>query len=68
MNYLTETTKTENVFKFQLISVTKVVGFLRSLNHCKSTGIDKIPAKIIRIAAPVIAESLTKLDFQYSNL
>ena len=33
---------------------------LRSLNPCKSTGIDKIPAKIIRIAAPVIAESLTK--------
>ena len=34
---------------------------LRSLNPCKSTGIDKIPAKIIRIAAPVIAESLTKI-------
>ena len=61
MDYLTETTKTENVFKFQVISATKVVGLLRSLNPCKSTGIDKIPAKIIRIAAPVIAESLTKI-------
>ena len=30
MDYLTETTKTENVFKFQVISVTKVVGLLRS--------------------------------------
>ena len=61
MDYLTETTKTENVFKFQVISVTKVVGLFRSLNPCKSTGIDKIPAQIIRIAAPVIAESLTKI-------
>ena len=61
MDYLTETTKTENVFKLQVISVTKVVGLLRSLNPCKSTGIDKIPAKIIRIATPVIAESLTKI-------
>ena len=61
MDYLTETTKTENVFKFQVISVTKVVGLLRSLNPCKSTGIDKIPAKIIRIAAPIVAESLTKI-------
>ena len=55
MDYLTETTKTKNVFKFQVISVTKVVGLLRSLNPCK------IPANIIRIAAPVIAESLTKI-------
>ena len=61
MDYLTETTKTENVFKFQVISVTKVVGLLRSLNPCKSTGIDEISAKVIRIAAPVIAESLTKI-------
>ena len=53
MDYLTKTTKTKNVFKFQVISVTKVVGLLQSLNPCKSTGIDKIPAKIIRIAAPV---------------
>ena len=61
MDCLTETTKTANVFKFQVISVTKVVGLLLALNPCKSTGIDKIPAKIIRIAALVIAESLTKI-------
>ena len=40
MDYLTKTTKTKNVFKFQVISVTKVVGLLRSLNPCKSTGVD----------------------------
>ena len=60
MDYLTKTTK--NFFKFQVISVAKVVGLLRSLNPYKSTGIDKIPAKIFRIAAPVIiADSLTKI-------
>ena len=48
-------------FKFQVISVAKVVGLLQSLNPYKSTGIDKIPAKIIRIAAPVVADSLTKI-------
>ena len=37
------------------------IGLLRYLNPYKSTGIDKIPAKIIRIAAPVIADSLTKI-------
>ena len=48
MDYLTKTTKTKNVFKFQVISVAKVVGLLRSLIPYKSTGIhDKIPAKII---------------------
>ena len=56
MDYLTETIVTKDVFKLQVISVTKVVGLLPSLNPCKSTGIDKIAVKIIRIAAPVIAE------------
>ena len=59
MDYLTKTTT--SVFKFQAVSVAKVNKFLRSLNACKSTGIDKIPAKIIRIAAPVIADLLTKI-------
>jgi hypothetical protein len=59
MDYLTKT-KT-SVFKFQAVSVAKVNKFLRSLTACKSTGTDKIPAKIIRIAAPVIADPLTKI-------
>ena len=58
MDYLNEKIKTKNVFNS---NVTKVVSLLRSLNPCKSTGIDKIPAKINRMAAPVIAESLTKI-------
>ena len=41
------------------MSETKVYNLLSSLNPYKSTGIDKIPVKIIRIAAPIIANSLT---------
>ena len=41
--------------------MVKVVGLLRSLNPYQSTGIHKIPAKIFRIAAPVISDSLTKI-------
>ena len=47
--------------KFQAVSESKVYRLLSSLNPCKSTGIDKIPAKIIRIASPIIANSLTKI-------
>jgi hypothetical protein len=47
MDYLMKTT---SVFKFQAVSVAKVNKFLRSLNACKSTGID-----------PVIADPLTKI-------
>ena len=49
-DYLSKRTKTKNIFKLQVISVAKVVGLRRSLNPCKSTGTDKIPVKIIRIA------------------
>ena len=35
--------------------------FDRSLNRCKSNGIDKIPAKIIRIACPEITKSIKKI-------
>ena len=61
MDYLTKRTKTKNIFKLQVISVAKVVGLRRSSNPCKSTGIDNIPVKIICIAAPLIAEFLTKI-------
>ena len=48
-------------FNFQTISVSKFHKFLISLNLCKSTGIDKIPAKIMRIASPVIVKSITEI-------
>ena len=43
------------------MSESKVHRLFLSLNPCKATGIDKIPAKIIRVASPIIADSLTKI-------
>ena len=43
------------------IDYSKVHRLLLNLNSRKSTGTDKIPAKIIRFASPVIANSLTKI-------
>ena len=57
-DYITTTTSS---FNFQTVSESNVYRLLLSLNPRKSTGIDKIPAKIIRIAAPVITNSLTKI-------
>ena len=60
-NFTDYITKTTSSFKFQTVSETNVYKLLSSLNPCKSTGIDKIPVKIIRIAAPIIANSLTRI-------
>ncbi len=60
-NFTDYITKTTSSFKFQTVSETKVYNLLSCLNPCKSTGIDKIPAKIICIAAPIIANSLTRI-------
>jgi hypothetical protein len=57
-DYITTTTSS---FNFQTVSESHVYRLLLSLNPRKSTGIDKIPAKFIRIAAPVITNSLTKI-------
>ena len=46
-------------FHFTYIPVENVLTTLRYLKVSKSTGTDKIPAKMLRIAADVIAPSLT---------
>ncbi|CAB4029658.1 RNA-directed DNA polymerase from transposon BS, partial [Paramuricea clavata] len=60
-NFTDYITRVTSNFKFQAVSESKVHRLLLSLNPGKSTGIDKIPAKIIRIASPVIANSLAKI-------
>ncbi len=59
-NFKDYITTTSSSFNFQTVSESNVYRLLLSLNPRKSTGTDKIPAKIIRIAAPVITNSLTK--------
>ena len=47
--------KVDNIlFAFQTISYSKVFKLLEKLIVSKATGIDKIPARILKIAAPVI--------------
>ena len=58
MDYITKATSKLN---FQAVSESTVQRLLLSLNPHKSTGIEKIPAKIIRVASPVVANSLTKI-------
>ncbi|CAB3977575.1 Hypothetical predicted protein [Paramuricea clavata] len=46
-------------FKVSPISVDSVASTLRGLKACKATGLDKIPAKILKLSANIIAPSLT---------
>ena len=46
-------------FSFDKISVQNVALTLKSLKASKATGLDKIPAKILKVAADSIAPSLT---------
>ena len=46
-------------FHFSTIPVENVLNTLRHLNASKGTGLDKIPARMLRIAADIIAPSLT---------
>ena len=58
-------TKTTGTFHFQVIDTFTVFHMLLSISASKATGLEKIPTKILKIAAPVIAQSLTNL-FNYS--
>ena len=44
-------------FHFQLVSWSQVYKLLHSLSVCKATGIDKVSAKVLKWAAPVVSES-----------
>ena len=48
-------------FAFQTISYPKVFKLLDKLIVSKATGINKIPARILKVAAPVITNSITKI-------
>jgi len=48
----------ENYFEFTPILIESVEKSLRTLKNSKSTGLDKLPAKMLKIAANTIAPSL----------
>ena len=59
-NELLETdSSSTNLFHFRTISVNSVALRLSSLSASKSTGMDNIPAKVLKITANIIAPSLT---------
>ena len=49
----------EGVFYFQRINVQKVIKLLKAIDVSKATGLDKIPNRLLKIAADVVAPSLT---------
>ena len=44
---------------FQRINVQKVIKLLKAIDVSKATGLDKIPNRLLKIAADVVAPSLT---------
>ena len=57
-------TKTTGTFHFQIIDSCTVFHMLLSISASKATGLDKIPAKILKIAAPVFANFIIIALFQ----
>ncbi len=49
----------DTTFRFHSIEVNNIVLALTNLKVNKSTGLDKIPAKVLRLSADIIAPSLT---------
>ena len=52
---------TDKKMKFRSVSKTFVLRQLRSLKVKKATGLDRIPARLLKDAAPIILESVTYL-------
>ena len=49
----------DGVFSLQRINVQKVIKLLKAIDVSKTTGLDKIPNRLLKIAANVVAPSLT---------
>ena len=58
LNYLT---RCENTFEFKTTSSSKVSTLLRKLNKTKATGLDKIPARLLRECSDQISTSLCSI-------
>ena len=49
------------VYTLRDITVTKVISILKRVSPYKSAGIDGINARLLRLAAPVIAPSIARM-------
>ena len=55
---------TDGTFSLQFPSVNTVTRLLKTIDEEKSAGLDNIPNKLLKIAAEVVAPSLTKIFIQ----
>lgn len=60
LDYLTETTNNSH-FNLTTTSQSKVLALLRKLNKTKATGLDKIPARLLRECSDLIAAPLCSI-------
>ena len=51
----------ESIFKFSEISTLEIISEIRNLKASKSTGIDNIPAKVLKLSADIIGPSIAKI-------
>ena len=49
----------DRVFSFERINVQEVVNVVKGIDGRKTTGLDNVPCKLFKIAADVVAPSLT---------
>ena len=59
LNTFLDKCNSQTIFKFSKIPDENVLLALKALNISKSTGLDGIPAKLLKIASEIIAPSLT---------
>ena len=60
-NYSQFVNRVDTNFLFHPVSSSQVYNLLNSLIVCKATGIDKVSAKVLKWAAPVVSESLMQI-------
>ena len=53
--------QTDTTFSLKVPSISKVQKLLSTINSKKAAGLDKIPCKLLKLAAEIIAPSLTKI-------
>ena len=51
----------ESIFKFSEISTLEIISKIRNLKASKSTGIDNIPAKVLKLSADIIGPSIARI-------
>ena len=52
---------TDSLFSMQIPSVNTVFSFLSKIDEKKATGLDRIPSNLLKMAASIVAPSLTSI-------